>query len=186
MERDPHESLEEQLEPILKDALEDDITPASFAGVISTLEGWKTTYQEDETPERLAQRRAYLREWSEQASVFFMDLPRTNWMCFLEVGDTPIVGHELRPLDNAYALFDKLLLPPHSAYDVNFADMMNVPADSEAEDLPSERHSSLKQLYIGDTHKRVAISFNQFADSLLNNGSISLRPKAAFPPASYR
>ena len=174
MEGKPDDPIGKKFEALLSETRTDDITLVRFAGVISTLEGWKRTYQEDELPEKQTYRESFLSQWSQEARDFFLELPRTKAACLFEVGAGSIVGHQLRELDDSYALYDKLILPAGSSYHINFADMKNVPSDSFREDLPDDRYSDLEQLYIGDTVKGVAISYNQFAGSLLNYGQMRL------------
>jgi hypothetical protein len=185
MERDPRESLEAQLESILQNGRPEDITPAAFAGILATLTGWKRTYQEDEPHAKQPDRARILKQWSEEARDIVMALPETSWACVFEVGDRSIVGHELRLLDGRYALYDKAFLPARRTYKINFAGLMDVPSDSHTEDLPDIWHSDLQQLYIGDTIRSIAVSYNQFTGSMIDSGTLNLIPKDAFP-AYYR
>jgi hypothetical protein len=181
MERDPQESLESQVENILEKGRPDDITPVAFAGLIATLQGWKLNHSEDIPLDEQSYRATLLKQWSEEARDIIRALPNTDWACLFEVGDQPIVGHELRLVDGRYGLYEKSFLRPRSTYKINFADMMNVPSDSHTEDLPDIWHSDLQQLYIGDTHKGIAVSYNQYTDSAIDNGSLKLIQKDAFP-----
>lgn len=180
MEGSPYESLNQQLERLFEVAGPDDITPAAYVGVMYSLEGWKRTRQEPGAKDRGDVWAGELKRFSESAKKFFDHLPTSRWNCFFDSGDSRLVGHRLLPLDSGFALYDRVTLDPRGLYVLNYADMMNVPLDALDYDLPDEKHSDLRQLYVGDTNRNVAISFNQFTDSLLqHNGSINLFPKQA-------
>jgi hypothetical protein len=180
MERNPHESLDDQIERISRLALPGDMTPAAYAGVMYTLEGWKWTLEQPDSYESQTHRARLLKQWSEAGCQFFLNLPKTRWMCLFEVGDQEIIGHRMMPLEGGYALYDNLPVPPRGIYRLNFGEMKNIPPDSLDSDLPHDKHSDLRQLYVGDKLLEVAISFHQFTNSLLyHNGSINLMPKAS-------
>jgi hypothetical protein len=115
------------------------------------------------------------RQWTEEAKKFFADVFTAHWRCNFQIGERTITAHRLKAHEDGYALFGTVPLPSGGSLSLDYAAEHDTPQDSIRRDLPTSI-SSLRQLYLGDTSKQIAVSLNEMARSLLDGGNLELEP----------
>jgi hypothetical protein len=90
------------------------------------------------------------------------------------VGEQDISAHRLDRMGStgSLALYEADYIRSGSSLTLDYAQMHNVPQDADFDRVPGILES--EQVYFGDTRQKIAVSLNQMAISLMQNGGLKL------------
>jgi hypothetical protein len=118
-------------------------------------------------------------QWNKEAIEYFQDVIGSDsvYCCFrTELG---IMGHKIQKIkDSEYALYAAEEVPAGDALIFDYVAMMDTPLEADY-DRPLGKRSTLKQCYLADTTREVAVSLNQVLESLLRGGELQVLPKSS-------